>query len=104
MSGYLSVHSTCSYLYVRPGNYTCISVPSDLDSHVHLYFGVWLVVVNDKIFKLEVIDVSHLSPDLQLGEGTGGTLQLSGRVTHYTLHHPFSPYYRQRCVAQVTGG
>ena len=61
------------------------------DGHVHLYFGVWLVVVNDKIFKLEVIDVSDLSPDLQLGEGTGGTLQLWRRDTRYTLHHPFSP-------------
>ena len=44
--------------------------------HVHLYLGVWLVSLNNKVLESEVINLFHLPCQLECGEGTRGTLQL----------------------------
>ena len=45
-------------------------------SHIHLYFGVGIVVMNDEILELEAIDVSDSSPNLQSGKWSRCSLEL----------------------------
>ena len=51
-----------------------------LDCHVHLYLGVWFVVMETKVLQLEVLNVGHWSGDLQLREGAGPPSQLDKRI------------------------
>ena len=53
-----------------------------LDCHVHLYLGVWLVVMETKVLQLEVLNVGHWSGDLQSREGAGPPSQLDKRINH----------------------
>ena len=58
------------------------------DCHVHLYFGVWLVVMENEVIKRELVNVSHLSPDFQTRERSGDTCQLGrmiGNVHSYKI-------------------
>ena len=57
-----------------------------LDCHVHLYLGVWLVVMETKVLQLEVLNVGHWSGDLQSRERAGPTSQLDKRLNHVSMH------------------
>ena len=55
------------------------------DCHVHLYPGVWVVVMENEIFKLELVNVSDLSLQFQTWEWPRSTLELgdrNGGMTH----------------------
>ena len=53
------------------------------DCHVHLYPGVWVVVMENEIFKLELVNVSHLSLQFQTWEWPRSPLELgeNGEMT-----------------------
>ena len=55
------------------------------DCHVHLYPGVWVVVMENEIFKLELVNVSHLSLQFQTWERPRSTLELGDRNGGMTL-------------------
>ena len=54
--------------------------------HVHLYLGVWLVSLNNKVLESEVINLFHLPRQLECGEGTRGTLQLGRKRKMLDVH------------------
>ena len=55
------------------------------DCHVHLYPGVWVVVMENEIFKLELVNVCHLSLQFQTWEWPRSTLELGDRNGGMTL-------------------
>ena len=56
-----------------------------LDCHVHLYLGVWFVVMETKVLQLKVLNVGHWSGDLQSREGAGPTSRLDKRTNHVSM-------------------
>jgi len=47
--------------------------------HGHLYLGMTLVILNYKIIKHKIINVSHFPLELQLGEWLGLPFQLNNK-------------------------
>lgn len=46
------------------------------DCHVHLYLRVWFIAMNNKVFKLEVVNAVHFTCDFQRWERSRFPLQL----------------------------